>query len=219
MRGGDNMAIVKMMAIEYNMWMSIIKLIGDTIESSTTYADISRTKIPVLPAYPRDLTKFAKPSIIIQKVSTDNTPLCFGGFLGQYDDTDATLDVFGVNYESTYQIDVCGDGNVQRSLITALITDELFNNIRFVDNGQIAIYNYALSLDNPQLMGYAKLDPIIDIQNLDKKYRSDNEYKLYNYDYTTAIRFDLSMLQVIIPENQRLVDLTKPIKVTQQIKI
>lgn len=215
--------VTKMMAIEYNMWMSIIKLIGDTIKSSTTaYAGFNnRVDIPVLPAYPRDLTKFTKPSIIVQKVSTDNMPLCFGGFIGQYYDSDnnANLDVFGVNYESTYQIDVCGDSNAHRSLITALITDELFNKIRFVNNGQVEIYNYALSLDNPQLMGYAKLDPIIDVQNLDRKYRSDNEYKLYNNDYTTAIRFDISMLQVIVPENQKLVDLTKLIKITQRVKL
>jgi hypothetical protein len=214
-------AIVKMMAIEYNMWMSIIKLIDDTIKSLTVtydgFGDI--TSIPVLPAYPKDLTTFTKPSIIIQKVSTDNAPLCFGGFLGQYHDNDADLDVFGVNYESTYQIDVCGDSNTQRSLITAILTDELFNHIRFNSNCQIGIYNYAMSLKAPQLMGYAKLDTNIDVQNLDKKYRSDNEYKLYNYDYTTAIRFDISMLQVIVPDNQKLVDLTKPIKVNQRVKL
>ena len=215
------MALTKMMAIEYNMWMSIIKMIGDAIKSSTTtYAGFNNgMNIPVLPAYPRNLTDFTKPSIIIQKVGTDNMPLCFGGYLGQYYDIDsnADLDVFGINYESTYQIDVCGDSNMHRSLITALLIDEVFNHIRFADNGQIGIYNYALSLTDPPLMGYAKLDQTIDVQNLDRKYRSDNEYKLYNYDYTTAIRFDISMLQVIVPDNQKLVDLTKPIKVTQRV--
>lgn len=217
------MALLKMMAIEYNMWMSIIKLIDSAIKSSSTiYDGFNNDKdIPILPAYPRNLTTFKKPSIIVQKVGTDNAPICFGGFIGQYHDkqNNANLDVFGVNYESTYQIDVCGDSNTQRSLMTAIITDDLFNNIRFMDNGQIMIYNYALSLDNPQFMGYAKLDQNIDVQNLDKKYRSDNEYKLYNYDYTTAIRFDISMLQVIIPDNQSLVDLTKPIKINQRIKL
>lgn len=217
------MALTKMMAIEYNMWMSIMKLIKDTIESSTVQYDGFNhgIDIPVLPAYPRNLTTFTKPSIIVQKVSTDNAPLCFGGFLGQYHDSDnnADLDVFGVNYESTFQIDVCGDSNTQRSLMTALITDELVNNIRFVHGGQVKIYNYALSLNDPQLMGYAKLDAVLDVQNLDKKYRSDNEYKLYNYDYTTAIRFDISMLQVIVPDNQVLVDLTKWIKVNQRVKL
>lgn len=216
------MALTKMMAIEYNMWMSIMKLIKDTIESSTAKYDgfNHEVDIPVLPAYPRNLTTFTKPSIIVQKVSTDNAPLCFGGFIGQYHNADKneTVDVFGVNYESTYQIDVCGDSNTQRSLITAIITDEFVNNIRFCNNGQIGIYNYALSLNDPQLMGYAKLDQAVDVQNLDKKYRSDNEYKLYNNDYTTAIRFDVSMLQVIVPE-QQLVDLTKPIKITQRVKL
>ena len=216
------MALTKMMAIEYNMWMSIIKLIEDSMRSlSEQYDGISdMSKIPVLPAYPRNLTNFTKPSIIVQKVSTDNAPICFGGYIGKYHDyeSNSELDVFGVNYESTYQIDVCGDSNTQRSLITAILTDTLFNNIRFINNGQVDIYNYALSLNNPQLMGYAKLDPLIDVQNLDKKYRSDNEYKLYNYDYTTAIRFDISMLQVIVP-NQNLVDLTKWIKVKQQVKL
>lgn len=223
MDGGDHVALAKMMAIEYNMWMSIIKLIGDTMRSSVTVYDGlgDITGVPVLPAYPRDLTTFKKPSIIVQKVGTDNVPLCFGGYLGQYHDVDnnANLDVFGVNYESTYQIDVCGDSNTQRSLITATLTDELFNRIRFGNNGQVSIYNYALSLSDPQLMGYAKLYTDIDVQNLDKKYRSDNEYKLYNYDYTTAIRFDISMLQVIIPDNQKLVDLTKPIRINQRVKL
>ena len=216
------MALTKMMAIEYNMWMSIIELVKSVINSSTTeYDGFNIDDIPVLPAYPRNLTTFTKPSIIIQKVGTDNTPICFGGFLGQYHDdiNNADLDVFGVNYESVYQIDVCGDSNTQRSLMTALLTDELFNNIRFSNNGQVNIFNYALSLNNPQLMGYAKLGTEIDVQNLDKKYRSDNEYKLGNYDYTTAIRFDISMLQVIVPENQKLVDLTKPIKINQVVKL
>lgn len=217
------MALSKMMAIEYNMWMSIIRLVDNTIKSSLIEYDgfNDNTEIPVLPAYPRNLTTFTKPSIIIQKVGTDNAPICFGGFLGKYYDSenDADLDVFGVNYESTYQIDVCGDSNMQRSLITAILTDKLFNMVRFDDNGQIPIYNYALSLNNPPFMGYSKLDQSIDVQNLDKKYRSDNEYKLFNNDYTTAIRFDISMLQVIIPENQNLVDLTKWMKITQRVKI
>lgn len=212
-----------MMAIEYNMWMSIIALIKDNIKSSAIQYDGFNidANMPVLPAYPRDLTTFTKPSIIVQKVGTDNAPISFGGFIGQYYDQDKNtyLDVFGVNYESTYQIDACGDSNTQRSLLTAFITDEIFNNIRFVDNGQVKIYNYALSLNDPPFMGYAKLHQDIDVQNLDKKYRSDNEYKLYNNDYTTAIRFDIEMLQTIIPENQKLIDLTKWIKVNQHIKL
>lgn len=219
--GGENMALTKMIAIEYNMWMSIIKLINDSINLHNVVYDGlgSVAGIQVLPAYPRDLTAFTKPSIIVQKVSTDNAPLCFGGFLGQYHDADnnSDLDVFGVNYESTYQIDVCGDSNMQRSLITATLVDKLFNDIRFGNSGQIDIYNYAMSIYSPQLMGYAKLGADIDVQNLDRKYRSDNEYKLQNNDYTTAIRFDVSMLQVIVPDNNKLVDLTKPIKINQRV--
>ena len=33
------MALAKMMAIEYNMWMSIIQLIKDAIKASTTIYD------------------------------------------------------------------------------------------------------------------------------------------------------------------------------------
>lgn len=212
----------RMIAIEYNMWMSIIKMIGDGVRSSLAMYDgfDNGIDIPVYPAYPRDLTKFTKPSIIIQKVSTDNAPIAVNGFIGQYYDADnnAHLDVFGVNYESTYQIDVVGDSNMQRSLITAAIVDDVFNKIRFINNGQVEIFNHAQSLSNPPLMGYAKLDSVIEVQNLDKKYRSDNEYKLYNFDYATAIRFDISMIQVVIPE-QKLVDLSKWIKVTQRVKL
>lgn len=215
------MAFIKMMAIEYNILMSLIQSIKNIVRpSEATYDKFNIDNIPILPAYPRDLTTLIKPSIIIQKVSTDNTPVCFGGFIGKYHDIDnnADLDAFGVNYESTYQIDICGDSNTQRSLITAMLIDDLFNSIRFNNGNKIDIYNYALSLDNPQLMGQARFDQEIEIQNLDKKYRSDNnEYKIYNNDYVTAIRFDINMLQVVIPENQQLVDLTKPIKITQRV--
>lgn len=215
------MALRKMIAIEYNMWMSIMALIDTTIKSSNvTYGSFNNNDVPVSPAYPRNLTEFKKPSIIVQKVSTDNAPICFGGFLGQYhdDETNTDIDTFGVNYDSTYQIDVCADSNTQRSLITALLTDEMFNRIRFEHGGQISIYDYATSLKNPELMGFAKIDTDIDVRNLDKKYRPDNEYKLYNYDYATAIRFDISMIQVVVPE-QKLIDLTKPIKITQRVKL
>jgi hypothetical protein len=217
------MAIIKMIAIEYNMWMSIIELIKDTIKSTTIGYDgfNNDIDIPVLPAYPRDLTKFTKPSIIVQKVGTDSAPISFGSFIGQYfdDEQGAYLDSYGINHDSTFQIDVCSDSNTQRSLITSLLIDELFNKIRFIDSGQIKIFDYASSLSNPQLMGFAKLDYSIDIQNLDRKYSSDNEYKLQNNDYATAIRFDISMIQAIIPENQKLVDLTKWIKVSQRVKL
>lgn len=220
------MALTKMIAIEYNMWMSIMALIDKTIKTSRTkYAGINNSDITVAPAYPRNLTEFKKPSIIVQKVGTDNEPPCFGGYLGQYYDREANkeIDVFGINYESLYQLDVCSDSNTQRSLITALITDEMFNRIRFrddkddTDNGMIEIYDYTTDFRNPSLMGYARIDSEIDVRNLDKKYRPDNEYKLYNYDYATAIRFSVSMIQVVVPE-QKLIDLGKTIKITQRVK-
>lgn len=214
------MAIIKMMAIEYNILLSIMKLIDNTIKSSIgTYDCLSKLNVPVLPAYPRNLTNFTKPSIIVQKVGTDNEQICFGGFIGQYQIDDMQLDAYGTNYESTYQIDVCGDNSTQKSLLVAILMDEMFNNIRFNNCGQIEIHNYALSQNNPQLMGYAKLDQDIDIQDIDRKYRAENEYKPSNYDYVTAIRFDVSMLQVIVPDNQKMIDLTKPIKITQRVKL
>ena len=47
-----------------------------------------------------------------------------------------------------------------------------------------------------------------------------NDYKLQNNnDYVTGIRFDVSMLQVVIPGNQKLIDLSKMIKVNQKVKL
>lgn len=207
------------MAIEYNMWLSIIKLINDTVKSSSATYGIGNIDIPVLPAYPRNLSKFTKPSIIVQKVGTDNTPVCFGNFVGQYhnDIDNSDTDIFGINCESTYQIDVCGDNNTQCSLITSLILDEIFSHTRIENNGQIMVYNFASSLNDPQFIGYAKLDPIIDVENLDRT-RLGNEYKVYNYDYVNAIRFDASIIQISVPK-QDLIDLTKPIKITQRVKL
>ena len=43
------MSMNKMIAIEYNMWMSIIKLIGDAIRSSNVNYDGLNTDIDIPP--------------------------------------------------------------------------------------------------------------------------------------------------------------------------
>lgn len=210
----------RMVAIEYNMWRSIILLLDTIINSDhSKYGYVDVGHIDILPTYPRDLTKFTKPSIIVQKIGTD---ISSNGFIGQYydDDLDSYYDVFGMTNETAMQLDVCCNNNIQRSLVTDMVNDILFDIIAH-DGGQIPIYNYVPLIKDPnatpELIGYAKLGTDIDIQNLDRKYRSDsNEYKSSNYDYATAIRFDISIIQVVIPE-QEMIDLTKPIKITQHV--
>lgn len=208
------MAVTKMIAIEYNMWMSFMAMLSNKLKAlSLDYIGMPNlSNIRVLPSYPRNLSEFKKPSIIVQKVNTDQTVLGFGGFIGQYFDEsqNSYLDAYGIEHKTLIQIDVNGDSNTDRSLITSILTDEVFNPFRTYDSKNLEIYNYAKSISLPVLMGHAKMSKDIDITDLS----SDQ-----NHDYVTAIRVDITTIQVMVPNNQDLVDLSKWIKVNQKINL
>lgn len=207
------MAVKKMLAIEYNMWMSLISLLKTKLGAlSLDYIGLPNlSKIDVLPSYPRNLTKFTKPSIIVQKVNTDQSAIGFGGFIGQYYDEiqNAMLDAYGIEHKTLFQIDINGDSNTDRSLISSILSDEVFNPFLTYSN-KIDVYNYTKSFTNPTLMGYAKFGKTIDITDIS----SDQ-----NHDYVTAIRIDTTINQVMVPDNQTLIDLSKWIKINQTIKL
>lgn len=209
-----------MKAIEYNVWMSMITMIGNrmrNIYQEYGITGVNGKTLSVLPSYPRNLTDFIKPSIIIQKVGTTQSGIGFGGFIGQYHDEtlDTLSDVYGVEHEMTFQIDINADSNTQCALLTAAVSEGVINNINICERGEFQLYDYTADVTNPTDMGICKIMSDIDIVNLD-----DSKYNKYNNnnDYISAIRLDMSVIQTVIPV-QEYVDLRKWVKISQTIKL
>lgn len=193
---------VTMHAIDFNMWMSILSLTCHKVVEAK-YVKVMPDN--VLPEFPRDLTKFQKPSIIVQKIYTDLSDLCFGrGFVGQtWDPSElAYVDVSSKQYDMEFQVDVFGDSNTQCSLMTSFVLEEILFDRHFM------LYDYTGdNINNPTVMGSANVYGDIDVTPL-----SSNE----NKDYRTAIRFSLNIIRTVVPQ-QELIDLAKWIKVTHAI--
>jgi hypothetical protein len=108
-----------MIAIEYNTWMSVMSYIGTQLPLVAGEFGLSGISVDIIPSYPRDLTKFRKPSIIVQKIHTSKNKMAFGNFIGQYlDDVGNQYDVSGIEHDMIYQINAVGDSNSQCSLLT-----------------------------------------------------------------------------------------------------
>lgn len=196
-----------MHAIDFNMWMTLLAMTRENVAKSEVTKYITVPKENVLPQFPRDLTKFKKPSIIIQKVATEQSNIGFGhGYLGQTFDEehDAMVDVYSRQYEMEFQYDVFADTNRQESLITSLVSEEFINFQR-----EIPLLDFTGNENDPTEMGVAKVHGDINIIPM-----GSNE----NNDYRTAIRFYLNVIQTIIPQ-QKFVDLAKWIKVTQYVRL
>lgn len=194
-----------MKAVDFNLWMTIIAMTKNRLNSDDVKQYIVVPQGNVLPEYPRDLAKFAKPSIIIQKVADDIASSAFGGFIGQAldEESGAYIDVFGKTHELQYQFDVFGDTNTQCSLMTSFVIDDMFTGV------DIPIMDYVTSLVSPPQMGVARLHNDMDVIPMD----SNN-----NSDYRTAIRFYMTVVQTIVPK-QEFVDLSKWIKIAQIVTI
>jgi len=194
-----------MKAVDFNLWMTIIAMTRNRLNSDEVKQYIIVPQDNVLPEYPRDLAKFVKPSIIIQKVADDIASSAFGGFIGQAldEESGAYVDVFGKTHELQYQFDVFGDTNTQCSLITSFVTDDMFVGV------DIPIMDYITSITSPQQIGIARLHSDMDVISMDA-----ND----NCDYRTAIRFYITVVQTIIPE-QEFIDLSKWIKIAQTVTI
>lgn len=196
-----------MRAIEFNTWMTLLSMTSKIACSSIDNEYIVVPNGNILPEYPRDLTGFKKPSIIIQKVASDVSATCFNhGFIGQvFDNTqNARVDINSRKHEMEFQYDVFGDTNTQNSMLESLIVDKI------LDSGKdITIYDFVGNVKHPTPMGVATLTDNLDIVPLD----STKEY-----NYRTAIRFYLRVIQTIVPK-QEFVDLSKWIKISQIVTI
>lgn len=203
--------IQKMRAINFNTWMTLIAMTRSAVLTDTVRSIITIPSDNILPEYPRDLTKFKKPSIIIQRVASDISDTCMGrGFIGQiYDDTQkAYVDVYSKHHEMEFQYDTFGDTNTQNSLLEAIVID----NIMAIDGDgsrDMKIYDFVSNPKNPTEMGVAKIKQSISVVPMSPD---------SSYDYRTAIRIYLDVLQTIVPA-QEFVDLSKWIKISQTVTI
>ena len=188
-------------AVEYNSWITIMDTIADRLPLSASNYGLKDLKIDVIPAYPRDLTKFKKPSIIVQKVYSNRSKLCMGNHIGQYYDNidNEFFDMEGRLYTIQYQINVDAESNGQMALLTEIILDI---------SDRMILKDYAHNMDNPKILGEMNT-------NRDGiTYVSSND----NNDYISFIRIYYNIIQTRIGDIPT-VDLSKPIKFNQRISI
>lgn len=206
------MAIANVIGVEYNAWMSFISFISSRLTTIATTYGLNSYTIDILPSYPRDLTRFSKPSIIIQKVHTDTHSIGFGSVLGEYLDTSTNIlyDVDGLLHVITFQINVIGDSNTLTQLITSsLVEDVLCRSIHRENALIMKLYNY---ITNPSVPVEVGVMDIVD--KLDVMYMESND----NKDYYSAIRVEIGVIQHRLITHD-VVDLSKRLKFVQTIKL
>lgn len=196
------MMLKTMKYVDFNLWMTIIAMTKRAINDDVIKQLVRVKEENVLPEYPRDLTHFEKPSIIVMRVGDDVTR---ANFLGQAYDSDQNLlyDVSGKFHDIEYQMDIFADTNTQMSLLASVVLDEVFQTTTF------DILDFVADIKNPKPIGIAKL-----MNEMDTVPLGTNR----NNDYRMAVRMYLSVVQHIVPE-QDIVDLAKWIKITQHVRI
>lgn len=203
--------IVNMRAIEYNMLKTMLKLLNDRLPSIANEYNIKNREIPVLPAYPADLTGMKKPSIIVRKVDTRQSKIGLGNVLGQYFNPEVRgySDVVGKRHDIMVQFDVATASNTERALFESMLSDDLFNKIAFEENGKFSLYDFTEDDENPKEIGIVHLigDPTV-TNVIDKDSTNEN--------YIGAVRHSFAIIQTVIP-TQEYVDLSKWIKQTYKI--
>ena len=203
--------IVNMRAIEYNMLKTMLKLLNDRLPSIANEYNIKNREIPVLPAYPADLTGMKKPSIIVRKVDTRQSKIGLGNVLGQYFNPEVRgySDVVGKRHDIMVQFDVATASNTERALFESMLSDDLFNKIAFEENGKFSLYDFTEDDENPKEIGIVHLigDPTV-TNVIDKDSTNEN--------YIGAVRHSFAIIQTVTP-TQEYVDLSKWIKQTYKI--
>ncbi len=204
--------IKNMVAIEYNLFMTMLKLLNDKLPSIAKEYNVKNIDIPVCPAYPADLTDMKKPSIIVRKVDNRQSKVGLGNVLGQFFNSDVGgySDLIGKRHDVMFQFDTVTSGNIDRLLFESMVSD-IFNNISFNSNGMIDFLDFTHDENNPEITGSIKLigDPsVTDVFDAD----STNKY------FIGSVRHKFALIQTIVPK-QEYVDLSKWIKQTYTIKV
>lgn len=207
------MSRYKMHAIEYNLMMTMLKLLTDNMPGILSEYNFN-SKIDIKPSYPRDISKMEKPSIIVRKVQTDQYKIGMGNVLGQIFDGDTYNDVSGICHDIMVQFDVVANGNTQMYLITSMLAEDLFNNIIMFESGKMQLYDFTADVNNPTKMGVITVSDPPNISYIPDGITRPN----LNDDYISAVRLVFTVIQEIIPK-QEYVDLSKWIKIKQSISI
>lgn len=202
----------RMHAIEYNLLMTLLKLLSDRMPYIMSEYNID-SNIEVLPSYPRDLTNMFKPSIIVRRVSTDQYKLGIGNVLGQLEEDGIYKDVSGIMHEVMVQFDVVANSNSQCTLLTSIVSEDIFNDIIVCDCGKFQLYDFTKDVNNPTKMGVVTITSEPNITYIPDSITRPN----LNNDYISATRLVFTIVQEIIPK-QEYIDLTKWIKIKQTIK-
>ena len=208
------MARPKMRSIEYNILRSVIKLIIDSMPIAKQEYNI-HNDIKVVPSYPRDITNMYKPSIIVRKVDTNQSKVSIDNFIGQLYDSSSECysDVSGILHTMMLQFDILSNGNIQNSIISSILSEDIINNIIINDHGRFPLYDFTIDAKNPSIIGNILMTDPCSIVNVVSEVGAPN----LNNDYIGVIRQEFVVLQEVIPK-QEYVDLSKWIKQSFIIK-
>lgn len=208
------MSRYKMHAIEYNVFMTLLKLLKDKMPEVLQAYNFN-DDIHIEPAYPRDITNMFKPSIIMRRVDTVQSKVGLGNVLGMIFDQGIWKDVTGIEHEFLMQFDTVCNGNIQNLMVVSMLKEEVFNDIVINQAGKIQLLDFTANENNPTEMGVLTL---IDLPQIVHFQYDDLARPTLNNDYKSVIRVTFTVIQEILPK-QEYVDLSKWIKIHQTIKI
>lgn len=208
------MSRYRMHAIEYNVYMTLLKLLNDKMPEVLQAYNFN-DDIHIEPAYPRDITNMFKPSIIMRRVDTVQSKVGFGNVLGMLFDQGIWKDVTGIEHEFLIQFDTVCNGNIQNLMVVSMLKEDIFNDIVINQAGRIQLLDFTVNEKNPTEMGVLK---IMDLPQIVHFQYDDLARPTLNNDYKSVIRVTFTVIQEILPK-QEYVDLSKWIKIHQTIKI
>lgn len=201
--------VYNMKHINYNLFMTLLKMLDDKLPSILSAYNMGNVTISVSPSYPRDMSKLCKPSIIIRKVDISQSKIAMGNFIGQsFSSIDGYKDVYGMNYDAIYQLDILANGNEEVELFSDMIVDDIFNDIIINNSAKFPLYDFVGDINNPVEVGVVAVAESLGVVNL-----KDGTEPNINNDYVRALRQSFNIIQTIIPQ-QGTVDLSKWIKQT-----
>lgn len=198
-------------AVEYNVLLSLIKFTEDTLSESLKLYGFNGINIDILPEYPRDLTKFTKPSIIVQKIFTSNDKMAMGNVIGAYYDSDSNTDYDAYAKLSSHEVQwtVVADDDSTRLRIADAIVETMFD-----AHTEFPFYNF-IGTDG------SLIDPTIPVSGM--KIKEEPDVNILdvndNKDYDSSVRATLDLVKAIVPTDVTLIDLSKGIKFTQTIRL
>jgi hypothetical protein len=173
--------------LTFNILMTLIGMTRKAVIDEEVSKYIKFDPENIMPEYPKDLTNFAKPSIIIEEITTYMSSLFGKGFIGQTWDEDygGYVDVNSRIWNCGYDFYIVADTNTQYTMLSSVITDVVFADSEFV------IYDFAKKTVNPDAVTRAQI--IKDIANIPW-----NANK--NMDYRRGIRIYFELVQTIVPQ-------------------